>query len=61
MKTIMTFLSIVFTLFTSTAALAHTDHNLGDGALHHVYHIVFWFVIFAAIYKGVTWYKSKNK
>ena len=45
MKTIMIFLSALITVFTSTAALAHTDHGLGEGMLHATFHIVFWFVL----------------
>ncbi|WP_441003934.1 hypothetical protein [Pseudocolwellia agarivorans] len=61
MKTIMIFLSALITVFTSTAALAHTDHGLGEGMLHATFHIVFWFVVFAVIYKATMWYRSRNK
>ncbi|WP_426370368.1 hypothetical protein [Pseudocolwellia sp. HL-MZ7] len=61
MKTMMIFLSVLITMFTSTSAFAHTDHGLGEGLLHATFHIVFWFIVFAVIYKATMWYRSKNK
>lgn len=60
MKAFMIFLSAIFTMLTSAAAYAHTDHGLGEGTLHIVYHIVFWMIIFAVIYKGTMLYKSRK-
>jgi hypothetical protein len=61
MKFLMIFLSAISSIFMSTAALAHTDHHLGEGSLHAVYHIMFWFIVFAVIYKAVGWYKAKDR
>lgn len=60
MKAIMIFLSALMTVLTSTAAFAHTDHHLGEGTLHNIYHTVFWLVVFAVIYKAIVWFKSKE-
>jgi len=60
MKAIMIFLSAVLTFFTSTVALAHTDHHLGEGSLHSLYHTVFWLVVCAVVYKAIVWIKSKD-
>jgi hypothetical protein len=60
MKAIMIFLSALMTVLTSTAAFAHTDHHLGEGTLHSIYHTVFWLVVFAVIYKAIVWIKAKD-
>ena len=38
----MKFFTLIFTLLLSTQAFAHTDHALGEGAIHLLYHAVFW-------------------
>lgn len=59
MKNIMIFLSTMM-LLISSSAFAHTDQHLGEGTLHSAYHIIFWFVVFAVIYKAIGWFGSKN-
>lgn len=60
MKALMIFLTVMMSIFTSSA-FAHTDHALGEGSLHVVYHVTFWFIVFAVIYKGVCWFKAKKQ
>ena len=44
----MKFFTLIFTLLLSSQAFAHNDHALGEGALHLVYHTVFW-ALFALV------------
>lgn len=60
MKFLMMFLGFAMSVFASSA-FAHTDHALGEGSLHAIYHITFWFIVFAVVYKGVCWFKAKKK
>ena len=60
MKVLMIFLTVIMSIFTSSA-FAHTDHALGEGSLHAVYHVMFWFIVFAVVYKGVCWFKARKK
>ncbi len=57
----MKFISILLSLFLSTQAFAHTDHALGEGTLHTIYHIAFWTVLALVVVKGIKYYKTKNK
>jgi hypothetical protein len=51
----------MLSLLLSSQAFAHTDHALGDGALHMVYHAVFGALFAVVIFKAVTYFKNKNK
>lgn len=53
-------LLFIITLFTSTFAIAHTDHALGEGAFHELYHAVFWALFALVVYKGIRWYMNRN-
>lgn len=63
MKT-STLLWTLFSLFIiqlcTNQAFAHTDHSLGDGTLHELYHAVFWSVFAIVIYKAYRWFKSNK-
>jgi len=59
MKFFMVCLSALSLLLMSSAVFAHTDHALGEGSLHLMYHIVFWFAFAVVVYKAVSWYKCK--
>lgn len=58
MKILVVLISFL-TLFTGQA-YAHTDHALGEGALHTFYHITFWVVFALVVYKGYMWFKKKK-
>ena len=53
--------SLVFTLLLSTQASAHTDHALGEGSLHLLYHAIFWGLFAVVAVKGVLYFKNKKK
>jgi len=57
----MKFITLFFALILSSQAFAHTDHALGDGVLHMVYHAVFWAIFALVIVKAITFFKTKNK
>ena len=57
----MKFITLLFALVLSSQAFAHTDHALGHGALHMVYHAFFWGLFAVVIFKAVTYFKNKNK
>jgi len=57
----MKFITLLFALLLSSQAFAHTDHALGHGALHMVYHAVFWGLFAVVIFKAVTYLKNRNK
>lgn len=56
----MKFLTLFLTLICSFTATAHTDHTLGEGLAHYVYHVVFWSIFAAVIVKAVVWYKKSK-
>ena len=58
----MKFLTILISFFSlfSGQTLAHTDHALGEGSLHELYHIAFWSIFFIVVYKAFTWFKNKK-
>jgi hypothetical protein len=61
MKFITLFLSLLASTFLlSTSALAHTDHMLGDGSLHTLYHGIFWGLFAAVVYKIYLYCKAKK-
>ncbi len=61
MKFITLFLSLLASTFLlSTSALAHTDHMLGDGSLHALYHGIFWGLFAAVVYKIYLYCKAKK-
>jgi len=57
----MKFITLLFALVLSSQAFAHTDHALGHGALHMVYHAVFWGLFAVVVFKAVTYLKNRNK
>lgn len=57
MKTI----TALSTLFVSNLALAHTDHALGHGIGHDIYHIAFTALAIGVVIKGITWLKRGSK
>ena len=56
----MKFLTFLFTFIFTSQAFAHSDHVLGDGVLHKVYHIVFWTLFTVVMVKAYRWFKSKK-
>jgi hypothetical protein len=66
MRVLKGFVSILISVFVSSVlvsniAFAHTDHALGEGSLHAIYHVAFWFAFFAVVYKGVCWFRANKK
>lgn len=57
----MKLITLFFALLLSSRAFAHTDHALGHGSLHMIYHAVFWAILAVVIFKAVTYFKNKNK
>ena len=58
----MKFLTILISFFSLFAgqALAHTDHAVGDGSFHELYHVAFWTIFSIVAYKAFTWFKNKK-
>ena len=61
----MKFITLLFNLLLSSVifssqAFAHTDHALGEGSVHALYHIFFWTIFAIVIYKAYTWVKNKK-
>ncbi len=56
----MKFIYIIFSMLLSSQAFAHTDHALGEGSLHIIYHAVFWAVFAALIFKACNYFKAKK-
>ena len=61
MKASIIFFSGLISVIFSSAALAHTDHALGEGSLHLLYHLVFWSSFTVVVYKGICWFKANKK
>jgi len=57
----MKFLTFIFSLLLTSQAFAHADHALGDGALHMLYHVVFWALFAVVAVKAFTYFKAKKK
>lgn len=57
----MKFITFIFTLLFSSIAMSHTDHALGEGNLHALYHAIFWAVFTAVVIKAVLWFKNKKQ
>lgn len=57
----MKFLTFIFSLLLTSQAFAHADHALGDGALHMLYHAVFWTLFAVVAVKLVSYFKNKKK
>lgn len=57
----MKFFTFIFSLLLTSQAFAHTDHALGEGSLHLIYHVVFWGLFAVVGYKAVTYFKNKKK
>ena len=56
---LLTLLISVISLF-SVQALAHTDHALGDGSIHALYHVVFWTIFALVVYKAYVFFKNRS-
>ncbi|WP_413694211.1 hypothetical protein [Psychromonas sp. KJ10-2] len=56
----MKFLTFIFSLLLTSQAFAHADHALGDGALHMLYHAVFWLLFAVVIVKAISYFKNKK-
>ncbi|MGJ8694468.1 MAG: hypothetical protein ACSHW0_18525 [Thalassotalea sp.] len=56
----MKFLTLLLTLIFTSQAFAHTDHALGEGIVHTVYHVMFWTIFAAVAVKAYRWFKSKK-
>lgn len=60
----MKWVTVFLTFLMMNSAWAHTDHVMGEGNLHALYHAIFWGVFALVVFKGLTWYKAsktKNK
>lgn len=57
----MKWLMAFWTLIMTSTAWAHTDHAMGEGSLHALYHAIFWTIFAVVVFKAVTWFKGKNK
>tara|TARA_R110001583_G_scaffold71575_1_gene201481 strand:+ start:1068 stop:1256 length:189 start_codon:yes stop_codon:yes gene_type:complete len=57
----MKFFTLIFTLLLSTQAFAHTDHALGEGSLHLIYHAIFWGILALVVVKAVLYFNHKRK
>jgi len=53
-------LFISFIGLFSSAAFAHTDHALGEGSIHALYHFAFWTLFVVVIYKAYVWFRAKK-
>jgi len=56
----MKFFTFIVSLLLTSQAFAHTDHALGDGALHTLYHMVFWGLFAMVIIKAAFYLKNKQ-
>jgi hypothetical protein len=57
----MKFFTFIFSFLLTSQAFAHADHALGDGALHMIYHAVFWGLFAMVIFKAIVYFKNKIK
>jgi len=57
----MKYFTLFFALILSSQAFAHTDHALGEGSLHLIYHLIFWGIFAAVVVKGISYVKNKKK
>lgn len=57
----MKFFTLIFTLLLSSQAFAHTDHVLGEGALHLLYHAIFWAGFAFVAVKLMSYFMNKKK
>jgi tellurite resistance protein TehA-like permease len=57
----MKFFTLIFTLLMTSQAFAHTDHVLGEGALHLFYHALFWGGFAFVAVKLVSYFMKKRK
>ena len=57
----MKYFSLFFALILSSQAFAHTDHALGEGSLHLIYHLIFWGIFTAVLVKGIIYLKNKKQ
>jgi hypothetical protein len=53
-------LMISYLILFTNQAFAHTDHALGEGSFHTLYHSVFWTIFAIVVYKAYTWFKNKK-
>ena len=56
----MKFFTLIFSLLLTSQAFAHTDHALGEGSLHMLYHAAFWGLCAVVGYKAFTYFKNKK-
>ncbi|WP_372882017.1 hypothetical protein [Psychromonas sp.] len=56
----MKYFTLIFALILTNQAVAHTDHALGEGTLHLVYHLAFWGIFAAVVVKGFHYFKNKK-
>jgi len=61
MKLFSAIFTFIFASLLSTQALAHTDHALGEGALHMLYHVIYWGLFAVVAVMGVLYFKNKKK
>ena len=59
-ENLMKFLTFIFTFLLTAQAFAHTDHALGEGSAHFVYHLIFWSIVIAIVVKAIQWAKLKK-
>jgi len=57
----MKFFTFIFTLLLTSQAFAHTDHALGEGALHLIYHAIFWGILALVVVKAGFYFNHKRK
>ena len=57
----MKFFTFIFTLLLTSQAFAHTDHALGEGALHLIYHAIFWGILALVVVKAGFDFNHKRK
>lgn len=56
----MRIITLIMTLLMTFSAAAHTDHVLGDGIVHYLYHITFGVIFAAVVLKIVKFYRAKR-
>ncbi|WDE11587.1 hypothetical protein [Thalassomonas haliotis] len=61
---LITFIKITFIFITSLISgrvLAHTDHVLGEGMLHYLYHGLFVVIVLLVLANILGWWRAKAK
>ena len=57
----MKFFTLIFTLLLTSQAFAHSDHALGEGSLHLIYHAVFLGLFAVVAVKALSYFKKNKK